>query len=708
MSAGADSQDSGLSVGEVIVALEQGAPLRDALAEALGDPSLEVAYRLTGSPRWVDVHGRAVPEPSPTPGRAQTTIERAGLPIAVFDYDAEVAADPELIDAVAAAAGLSIQNERLSAGLRAQYAFLETVTDTAPSLLVNVSSEGKILNQNRAAVAVAGAADEDEVRGRYFWDVFIDEHERADVIARFRASAPEFPAGEYENRFTNRRGERRIIYWRSAPVLGEDGSVLSIIAGGLDITEREQLAEEKEREREFLNAIANNAPSLLCLVDDEGRLADRATNLAFERTLGYAPEETGGHVFWERYVDPAEADEVRRIVERVIAGETVGEHDHHWHTSSGRKLLIAWTCTALPRLDERTLFLISGVDVTERMEREQEAERRRDFLNAITVAVPSFLIAVDPSGVFVEDASNLAFRDAFGWTEQELRGKSFVELIAREDQELVATTIADAAELSQEEQESRWFARNGEARLVAWTARPVLDPEGRKLVLLSGSDVTLRRRQEEEIRASRARIVRAGDEARRALERDLHDGAQQRLVALSVALRLVESKLREKPDEAFEILGGAREELARALEELRELARGIHPAVLTDRGLGPALEALANRAPIPVELDTPKERLAPAVEAAAYYVVAESLTNMARYGRATAAQVSLATANGTLRVTVSDDGVGGADPDRGSGLRGLADRVEALEGSFLVTSPSGRGTTITAEIPLHPARPTPG
>jgi PAS domain S-box-containing protein len=707
VSARADSRGRGLSVGEVIVALEQGVPLRDALADGLGDPSLEVAYRLTGSPRWVDVHGRAVPEPSPAPGRAQTTIERAGLPIAVIDYDAHVAADPELIDAVAAAAGLSIQNERLSAGLRAQYAFLETVTDTAPSLLVNVSSEGRILNQNRAAVAVAGAADQDEIHGRYFWDVFIDENERADVIARFRASAPEYSPGEYVNRFTNHRGERRVIYWRSAPVLGEDGSVLSIIAGGLDITEREQLAEEKEREREFLNAIANNAPSLLCLIDEEGRLADRATNLAFERTLEYAPEETGGHVFWERYVDPAEADEVRRLVQRVVAGEPVGEHDHHWLTSSGQRLLIAWTCTPLPRLDERTLFLISGVDVTERMEREQEAERRRDFLNAITIAVPSFLIAVDPSGVFVEDASNLAFRDAFGWTEQELRGQSFVDLIVRDDQAVVGT-IANAAEVAQEEQESRWFARSGEARLVAWTARPVLDPEGRKLVLVSGSDVTLRRRQEEEIRASRARIVRAGDEARRALERDLHDGAQQRLVALSVALRLVESKLREKPDEAVHLLGGAREELARALEELRELARGIHPAVLTDRGLGPALEALAARAPIPVELEAPTERLAPAVEAAAYYVVAESLTNMAKYGQATSAQVSLATENGTLQVTVSDDGVGGADPERGSGLRGLADRVEALEGRFVVTSPPGRGTTIAAEIPLHPARPTPG
>ncbi len=692
----------------VLAALQQGTPLRDALADALDDPTLAVWYRLSGSSRWVEPDGHFVPEPSPGPGRAQTTIERSGLPIAVFDYDGRLARQWDLIGAVAKAAGLSVTNERLQAELRAQYAELETVTDTAPSLLVNVSTEGRILNQNQAAVAVAGAADQEQIRGRYFWDVFIDPNERDAVIARFHASAPDFRPAEYENSFTNELGERRVVYWRSAPILSEDGIVLSIIAGGLDITDREQLLQEMERERAFLNAIANNAPSLLALVDQSGRVIDLATNIAFERTLEYEPEDTGGHVFWERYVDPAEADDVRAILERVFRGETVGEHDHHWVTSTGRRLVIAWTCTPLPRLDERTLFLISGVDVTERMEREQEVERRRAFLNAITGAVPSFLLAVDPEARFVEDATNHAFRDTFGWTEQELRGQSFVELIAHEDEDLVTTAIADAVEVAQDERESRWFDRDGGALLVAWTARPVLDSEGRRLVLVSGSDVTLRRRQEEEIRASRARIVRAEDEARRALERNLHDGAQQRLVAISVGLRLVESKLLSQPDEARALLEGTREELAQALEELRELARGIHPAVLTDRGLGPALETLAARAPIPIELDAPHERLAPAVEAAAYYVVAESLTNVVKYGQASSAEVSLSTANGTLHVTVSDDGIGGADPERGSGLRGLADRVEALEGRFDVSSPPGRGTTITAEIPLHPVRPIPG
>jgi signal transduction histidine kinase len=194
--------------------------------------------------------------------------------------------------------------------------------------------------------------------------------------------------------------------------------------------------------------------------------------------------------------------------------------------------------------------------------------------------------------------------------------------------------------------------------------------------------------------------VRAEEQARRGLERNLHDGAQQRLVALSVALRLVESRIPGDPDGATQLLAGAREELSHALGELRELARGIHPAVLTDRGLQPALEALAARAPVPVGIDAPDERLAPDVEAAAYYVVAETLTNVAKYARASAAQVRVSRVDGALLVTVSDDGVGGADPARGTGLSGLADRIAVLDGTLEVESPAGAGTTIRAAIPM--------
>jgi PAS domain S-box-containing protein len=231
--------------------------------------------------------------------------------------------------------------------------------------------------------------------------------------------------------------------------------------------------------------------------------------------------------------------------------------------------------------------------------------------------------------------------------------------------------------------------RTFEARIVR---------DGDEAVLIV-RDITERKRQEEELRKSRARLVHAGDEARRRLERNLHDGAQQRLVSLSLALRLAQARLREQPQEAERILLGASEELAHALEELRELARGIHPAVLSERGLGAALETLAGRAPLPVDVTIPEERLPAPVEAAAYYVISESLTNVAKYAEASAVEVNVARLNGRAIVEVADDGVGGADPTRGSGLRGLADRVEALDGVLTVESRPGQGTRIRAEIP---------
>jgi signal transduction histidine kinase len=205
----------------------------------------------------------------------------------------------------------------------------------------------------------------------------------------------------------------------------------------------------------------------------------------------------------------------------------------------------------------------------------------------------------------------------------------------------------------------------------------------------------------EELRASRARIVEAADEERRRLERDLHDGAQQRLVSLALNLRLANGKLDSDPQAARELIEQTAEELGEATTELRELARGLHPAVLSDRGLRPALEALAGRAPVPVvlELEAASERLPVAVETASYFVVAEALTNMARYADASEARVSIQRENGSVAVEVADDGVGGAEAGTGTGLRGLADRVAALDGRLEIVSPRGSGTTVRAVIP---------
>jgi signal transduction histidine kinase len=203
-----------------------------------------------------------------------------------------------------------------------------------------------------------------------------------------------------------------------------------------------------------------------------------------------------------------------------------------------------------------------------------------------------------------------------------------------------------------------------------------------------------------ELRDSRSRMLRIGLEERRRLERDLHDGAQQRLVSMALGMRLARDKMRGDPEAAERLLDGASSELDAALEELRELARGIHPAVLSDRGLDAALETLARRAPLPVELNRDAhERLPESIELAAYFVVSEALTNVAKYADASHAKVNVARGNGKLLVEVADDGVGGADPDHGTGLRGLADRLAVIEGRLEVDSPPGEGTTIRARIP---------
>jgi signal transduction histidine kinase len=203
------------------------------------------------------------------------------------------------------------------------------------------------------------------------------------------------------------------------------------------------------------------------------------------------------------------------------------------------------------------------------------------------------------------------------------------------------------------------------------------------------------------------RLVAAADRERRRLERDLHDGAQQRLVSLSVRLRLLASRL-APGSEAERLLADARNELAASLRELRDLARGIHPAILSDRGLPAALEALAARAPLPVELLVePRGRPPESVEVAAYYVVSEALTNILKHSDATSASVSVARRGTQIVVEVADDGGGGADGVAGSGLRGLTDRIEALGGRLEVSSPPGAGTTLRAEIPLEQGRPRP-
>jgi signal transduction histidine kinase len=210
------------------------------------------------------------------------------------------------------------------------------------------------------------------------------------------------------------------------------------------------------------------------------------------------------------------------------------------------------------------------------------------------------------------------------------------------------------------------------------------------------------RAQLEEVRASRTRLVAAGEAERRRIERDLHDGAQQRLIGVTLTLQQAREQARlAHPGAPYvQLLDDASDELLAAVDELRELARGIHPAILTEVGLRPAVAGLARRSSVPVDLRVElADRLEPGVEAAAYFIVAEALTNVTRHSGARQAAVLIERHDGHLRVQVSDDGAGGADASRGTGLEGISDRLDAISGVLSVDSPHGGGTRLRAEIP---------
>jgi PAS domain S-box-containing protein len=701
------------AVSDLVVELDRGAPIREALAGALGDPSLEIVYPLDSG--WVDELGHDAEPIVARPGAALAPVESEGKVVAALVHDASLSEDPALLDGVAHAASLALHTQGLQAEARAQFAFLRTLVETAPSLFIHLGTDGRVRNQNAAAVEAAGLDDEELVRGRHFWDVFIDPEEREDVIARFHALAPDFETGEYENAFVNARGERRVVFWRSAPVQNEAGKVTGIISGGIDITERRRRELELERERDATTTALESIPSIVLVVDRAGRIRDRdidnprvGANRAFRQALGWRDEQLVDHPFLDFVVDDSDGRAAGALA-TAAAGSASEEVESELRCADGSLRAFAWSAVPVADVTGRTeaLVLVSGVEVTERRRLEAEKERERAFLNAIANNAPSLLCLIDREGRLTHMGANMAFEQTLGYASEEIAGQVFWEqFVHPDDAPLVERLIGRAAAGHVVgENDSRWVTSGGTQLVVAWTCTPLPRLDERTLFLITGVDVTERNELTEELRASRARIVRAEDEARRVLERNLHDGAQQRLVAISVALRLIESKLQDEPAAAAALLDGTREELAQALEELRELARGIHPAVLTDRGLAPAVEALVSRAPVPVDVDISSDRLPEAVEAASYYVVAEALTNVAKYSGATEARVQVAREDGRVVVSVHDDGAGGADPSRGSGLRGLADRVGALDGVLVVESPVGQGTTVRAEIPVsNPTR----
>ena len=346
-----------------------------------------------------------------------------------------------------------------------------------------------------------------------------------------------------------------------------------------------------------------------------------------------------------------------------------------------------------------------GDQIGQAIERRRDAEKLsavRSRHQAMLDAALECVITIDDDGRVVE--FNPAAERTFGYNAADVIGRDMAELIVPPElRERHRAGFARFRETGVPRIQDRRIELTG--MRVDGSTFPVeltitrIDVPGEAGFAGYVRDITDRQEAEEELRASRARIVEAADAARRRLERDLHDGAQQRLVELALQLRMARAQIDTDPIRAAEYLDAAVDALTDATAELRELARGIHPVVLTEGGLRPALQALVGRSSIPARLTAvPDARYAEAVEAAAYFTVAEALTNAARYSEASSVEVRATCEDGMLRVVVSDDGRGGADL-LGAGLGGIADRVAAVDGRLSVRSPVGAGTVVRAEIP---------
>jgi len=460
--------------------------------------------------------------------------------------------------------------------------------------------------------------------------------------------------------------------------------------------------DELQRERDFIARVVNFAPAFHVVLDLAGRII--RFNDPLVASSGIADDDAvRGRPFWDVFAVPDDAEAVGAA---ILAGGGA-EHEHRWRGAGGTEVVVAWKVQSLQDGLGRPRLLLSGIDVTERKQQEDAIRRQRDFLSMVGDATPSLLCVVDAQGTVGPDGVNKAFRDATGHGDDASRGRPFWEVAVAPDEAYgVREAFLDAVATGESPRvETPWRSADGRPLLVEWWTTS-LGHAREGMYLICGVDVTERVEQAEEIRRSRSRLLEAGDAERRRLERNLHDGAQQRLVSLSLALRLAQARLESDPAAADELLTNAGVELALALQELRELARGLHPAVLADRGLAPALDSLVERSPIPVELELEvDERLPEAVEVASFYVVSEALANVAKYAHASEVRVRVARTVAGLELQVSDDGIGGADVARGTGLRGLFDRVDALGGTLEVESPPGGGTRVTASLPVRSAVP---
>jgi PAS domain S-box-containing protein len=498
----------------------------------------------------------------------------------------------------------------------------------------------------------------------------------------------------------------------------------------------------------FATILTETTPSLVCVYDREARIL--LFNDACERATGFRREEVLGRDAREFVIPQEEREAFGDFLANVWRTGAPSPQVGHWRTKDGGRRLIAWSNRPMIGDDgEPATLVTTGIDLTDRepaqgealqgdpeaklvevsrLASEQRALRRVATLVAREASHDRVFTAVSEECARVLQVNTSAVLRYDGGDTATVVGRTSRDStdVFRIGETIAAARSSAVGEVLKTGSPARfddWAEHGDEAFRVGYrssAAAPIVvggalwgavtiasenplphDSEMRlgafaELVSLAVASAQARA----DLIASRARLVSAGDEQRRRLERNLHDGAQQHLVAVALKLKVARAKLDGNPEYSAKILDDAMQELATGLEELRELARGLHPAILTDNGLAPALQALGKRLPIEVDLDVPVERLAPHLEATTYYIVSEALTNVVKHAGAGTAHVAIRQDGAMLRVGVTDDGRGGADAGKGSGIVGLRDRAEAAGGRITVVSPRGRGTVITAALPI--------
>jgi PAS domain S-box-containing protein len=458
----------------------------------------------------------------------------------------------------------------------------------------------------------------------------------------------------------------------------------------------------------------------------------KRVNPACERILGYSREQLLERPLFD-FIHPDDVERTRTALESLGRGHQLVQFENRYIRSDGSESRLEWNVR--PAVEDGVVYA-AGRDVTERRRAEEEqAELRQVATLAARGARPDEVFAAATEGVArllpvdfadlgrCEPDGTITFVAACGTAGEHFRvgtrllvgGNNVTTIVAQTGRPGRIESYVDASgPIGVAAREAGFRSAVGAPIIVegrVWgvmTAGSSLDrplPADAEARLARFTDLLAIAIANAESRAalaaSRARVVAAADETRRRIERDLHDRAQQRLVAMALELRAARASVPPELDELEDQLSRIAEGLASVFEEVREISRGIHPAILSDGGLELALKALARRSALPVELDVRSERRLPEhVEVAAYYAVSEALANATKHAHASMVHVELDAQDGTVRLAISDDGIGGADPGKGSGLVGLSDRIEALGGRFQLMSPSGSGTTLLIEIPI--------